>query len=606
MARGKKIDPEILVRFANRWSQAPDRTEQGEIVREFASSCGISVSTAYNKLGQMRKGLSPLDVAAAKVPRRKRKSKSELELERKHAKKVHAIKFGQGKGEVMRYGASTELALHVCENMGVVPRGLYSVTKMDRILRREGLNLKAYHDRNAAHKLTAQYPGHVFAVDASPMNHYYLRLDGSVVPYDFPHGDTHKEDILERERLQKIWVYYLVDLYSGAFLIRAFAPEPRTAGARKGGENAEDWLTFLRWAFLAKQGSPSPLENRTAPLRDCPVEGLPDILFCDKGSGIGNSSLVKRFIHHLDSRIETHLPNQPSAKGCVESRIGANKRGPEAILNRHTVNNINQLNYFYQAWTADINRGRNRKRGAWPKWKEAIKERPVRRVTEENYYDAMTVGIERTIDNYGCVSIESKPWFVAFEGEHIGTRVQIFKPPVRPGEQVRYLAELNNGVVVPLEEGRREHDFEDIKTFGKTQAQINRDEARMEGKELRRIMLFEDTLPNDPAGDPGVLSFPNPGRVVDTEAIVPPAKFLSIESARLWIYRKTGLEDDQLNRIAGDIIPIIEDKFSVALEAQGHIPAELVLTFCNTLTQFQQVEENKNRGETSNAKSDIC
>jgi hypothetical protein len=572
----------VLLSFTERHGKAGSRTERSRILREFADLCGLSLSAAYRKIGLLKRGHSPVDLAAGRVRRKTRKSQGQLALERDHALTIAGLYQGH-------YG-STEHLIMVAENMGLLPRGLYSdsagLVRMNRILRREGLNRKSTGLRSAAWHLTADYPGHVFVVDATPLNHYYLRLDGKIVPYDLPRGDTHAADLLAREKLYKIWVYYLVDMYSRSYLVRAFAPEPTTDGARMGGENAQDWLTFLKLCLLPKRELPSPLEGRQAPLHDCPIEGVPDILFADRGSGIGGSSLIARFMGRLGAHIETHTPGNPSAKGLVESRIGASKRGPESILNRNTIKDINQLNYFLQAWSSHI----CRKRGFYDKWQRAIKERPVRRITEQNIQDALVSNFTRVVSNFGEVQIDSNRYFVSHSETIIGQKIAIYMPAIRQGEERRYVAELPDGTIAPLVD-IREHSFTDIKSNPQSQGAINRDEARIRGKQLARQILYEDTLPPEPESK--VLRFPNPARAVETTSLVPPQAFETVEAAMLWVHRLTRLNDAELLAWAGDILNSLQFVFREELKLTGQIRGDSVILYSNQIIEKHRETTNE-------------
>lgn len=584
MARGKSIDMGVLLAFADRHGKAGSRAERASILREFADLCGISLSSAYQKIGLLKRGHSPVELAAGRIRRKTRKSKAELALEREHALSIAGLYQGH-------YG-STELLILVAERMGLLPAGLYSnqagLVRMNRILRREGLNRKSTGLRSAAWHLTANHPGHVFMVDATPLNHYYLRLDGRIVPFDLPRGDTHAADILAEKRLYKIWVYYLVDVYSRSYLVRAFAPEPTSDGARMGGENAQDWLTFLKLCLLPKRDLPSPLKNRKAPLLDCPIEGVPEILYADRGSGIGGSSLIARFMGRLGARIETHLPGNPSAKGLVESRIGASKRGPESILARNTIEDINQLNYFLQAWSSHI----CRKRGFYDKWQRAIKEHPVRRITTQNIQDALVANITRVVSNWGEVSIDGKEFFVSHSETVIGKKIPIYIPATRQGEERRYVAELPDGTIAPLVD-KREHGFESIKSNPQSQGAINRDEARIRGKQLARQILYEDTLPPDDPGAAKVLRFPNPAQAVQTTSLVPPKAFETVEAAMLWVHRLTRLDDADILSIAPDTLSTLQSLFAKELELTGQVQGAHVILYSNTLIEKYREKTNE-------------
>lgn len=580
MARGTVIHAAILAQYFHRWSIA-DWNDRGRIVDEFAQAAGISKTTAYKRLQRLRVG-ERADSGARPKTRKKRKAEAVRAMEREHAKAVWAMKTMPG--EQAAYWVSTEQAIRLAEKAGVIPEGIYSRDRMDRILRECGLSRRISQTRPAAMSLTAEYPGHVFVVDATPMNHYYLRLDGQiqkVVQFQTPDGDTHLDDLLERDGLYKIWVYYLVDMYSKTFLVRAFAPEART-GRRNGGENSDDWITFLTWAFLPKSPSASPIDGLPNPLDDCPLEGAPTILYCDKGSGIGKSAKIKLLCRHLGIKIETHLPGNPSAKGLVESRIGAFKRSFEVFMLKSRFTTLDEVNYFYQSWSSDT----NRKRSFYQKWRQGAVERPIFRVTPENIQEAYVSHIERVIDGYGCVSIDGEKWFVTHEERYQKARVQLYRPLNRTGER-RWFAETSDGIVFQCEHGAKGHGFDDIKAFPKSEAARIKDEARLVASQIRSVLQFEDLLPDHE--DTNLRHMPNRAAPVTTHSAVAPDQFGSVEHARRWIMMQTGLMDDQIDE---DLHDIMQKGFELSMKTNGYIPAALVIEFANILNRSKSEKEN--------------
>ena len=324
MAKGKTFDEYLLIEYSNRINAAESRTEKRDAVEWFMEVSGCSKGTAYKVKDKISKGIPYIEIASANQKRKPRKNDVELQIEKRDALRVSAIKRRPGEDKKW---IPTERAIEICEDMGLIEKEKYNRYKMDRILAREGLNFRSAQHSKIAWEITADYPMHVLVVDATPIDHYYMSLDRKVVRYDgLASGDKHVDDYLERDKLSKVWVYYAVDMKTKAFLVLPFASVPKGAASKNPGENAEDWMAFLKWVMLPKQNTPSPLEGRKAPFSDCPIEGIPTFLYSDRGSGIGKSSLVGRMCLRLGIQIVTHLPGNPSAKGSVESRIGAFKR----------------------------------------------------------------------------------------------------------------------------------------------------------------------------------------------------------------------------------------------------------------------------------------
>ncbi len=572
MAKGKRYNEELLVEFVRRYKSAPKKKERGTALRWFIDQTGCSWSTANSVIRKMLRGDRAADIARARQKRKSRKNDIERAHERRDALIIHGIKSRPGAGKKW---IPTDRALEMAEDMGLIPRGKYTRSTMDRLLKRLELNHQSAGIEPMAHRLTGQYPGHVFLVDATTMDQYYMRLDMTVVRHDAPRGDQHLDDYLRKNELVKIWVYYLVDLFSRAFLPYPVIPERKSLDSKNGGENADDWTEALSFFFMPKRGLQPLIENRAHPLTDCPIEGIPTILMCDRGSGIGASNRVNSMCTHLGIRIETHQPGKPSSKGAVEARIGAFKRRFESQINNVAIRDINHLVHFYQAsahWW-------NHRQGYYNKWQNGTLTNPIVRVTAENLHDAMVSNIVRTIDGFGCVKIDGKDWFVTPNGKYRGTKATIYRPPSRNGE-LRYIAEFYDDTIAECKNGVPGHDFDDIKTFKKSTGERNREEGKQYAKAINRMITFDDILPRHP--DSNVVRLPSPARNIETHSPVTPESFESIERAWRWILNQTGLFKEEIpHKSRGTIQNILE----IALENQGCIPSDVAVTVANLINQ---------------------
>jgi hypothetical protein len=573
VARGRQYHEELLVEYLRRHRSAAGKAGRGEAVRWFMNATGASWSTAQAVLKKLKSGERALDVARGRQSRSPRKSEIERARERRDALVVHGVK---SRGVRNGKWIPTDRALEMAEDMGLIPKGRYTRSTMDRLLAKYELNYRAAGYEPMAQRLTARYPGHIWLVDATTMDQYYMRLDESVIRYDSPRGDQHLDDYLGKKGLVKIWVYYVVDMYSKAFLPYPVIPLKKNAASKNGGENADDWLDALTFSFLPKRGLVPYLDGYGHPLADCPMEGVPDIIICDRGSGIGNSLRVKSLCRHLGIRIQTHMPGKPSSKGAVETRIGAYKRRFESQLNDGVIKNINQLVHFYQAsahWW-------NQTQGYYDRWMKGVMNNPIRRVTGGNIHDAMVSRITRTINGFGGVQIDGEDWFITHDGKYRGTKATIFRPPSRNGE-MRYIAELNDGTVVDCEKGIPEHDAEKRRVHVKTGGEINRAEGLEVARSIKRMITFDDILPRrDDAGN--VVRIPSPARGVETHSPVAPERFASQDHAWRWILNQTGLFKEELSQRNVETIQQILD---LAMAQFGHVSSDLVVPFANLLNK---------------------
>lgn len=571
MAKGKKYDEYLLIEFSSRLSSAETRAAKRDAMAWFMSVSGASKSSAYNVRNRIRRGIPYTEVAAAKQKRKPRKNDLELQAEKRDALRVSAVKRRPGEDKKW---IPTARAIEICEDMGLIERGKYTRCKMDRILARAGLNFKSAQHTKVAWEITADYPMHVLVVDATPIDHYYMSLDRKVVRYDgLSKDDKHINDYLERDKLSKVWVYYAVDMRTKAFLAMPFASTPIGASSKNPGENAEDWMEFLKWVMLPKKDIISPLEDRRAPFSDCPVEGIPTILFCDRGSGIGKSSLVGRMCMRLGIQVVPHLPGNPSAKGLVEGRIGAFKRSFECQINPSVIKDINQLIYFYQAWAEHYCKDK----GLYDRWLRESLQHPVTRVTPQNLQDVTVSHITRVINGYGCVSIDGEEWFVTWDGKYKGTRATIYRAPSNNG--FVYKAELCDRVIVDCTNGRRQHRFEEIKSFPKSEGERNREEAQGLAKVIGGMQSFDDILPQESDGK--LVRLPAASKnIIDTHSPVVAAEFKTVDSAWKWVLHQTGLFFEEIPEDSRDTI---NNLFNMFLREEGFIAGEIAVKMANLI-----------------------
>lgn len=578
-----KISSEILISYAAKYKSAARRSEKGQIIRQFMELTGIkSRHTATGKLQAAIAGERPFDELAKGVQKRKSRKNTALRLkEKEEAMKIVSLKLTPGVNA--RYGMSTGMAVNILTSAGQLTLNR-SESQWNRIIKFHGLEFKAFKRQPVAQKLTSPYCNHVFVVDATPINQYYMDLRGNIVPFDAPPGDTHLEDELQKRGYSKIWVFAGIDMHSKTFMIRPFA-EPAKDGNRVFGERAEVWLKFLEWSFMPKLES--PLEGYPSPLADCPMFGLPDILFCDRGSGIGNSNAVNTFCRALGIEVRTHLPGHPNAKGIIESAIGAWKRSVEVGLSKHVIQDINQLIYFFWAHAAE----RNRKRGYYEAFQKSALDHPLRLVDEEDFKNAKSPMTERVISGFGTVSISKQEWFVTADEQFVGKRVNIYRVKSKHGE-FRYTAEYvhpESGSRITFEmTDAKSHDFDNIKSFPDTDAQLNRKTVLKIAKDVQRMMEFDDYLPENfkrGGSGSGVSLFPSPSKPAETVGAVPPEQFKSVQKARLWIMTRTGLLDGEMEAIEENLA----ENTNAALEkthlALGYIPGILAQTIVNGINE---------------------
>lgn len=585
MIHNNAIDPVLLSEFYHNWNNA-SHGEKASMLAEFSKKVGYSQASIYRKLIQIRKGLGVVAVAKGEA-RRERYTVAEKARRLREAMNLAALKFPEGR---ISNPIPTERAIEIGRSMGILKLDL-SRSGYDRLLQESGLNRPSFEKKKAARRLTADFPGQVFVVDATPMNHFYMELDKSIKVLHLPKGDTHAGDILATRKLYKIWVYYLIDMYSGAFLCMPYAPEPRGPESKVGGENSEDWWKFLEFCFLPKTDLSSiqtsdDLKRLHHPLRKCPVEGVPHILFCDQGSGIGRNKLVANLVTRLGGEIRTHFPGNPSAKGIIESKIKVSKQTFETQIQRRFFKTIEDLQFYYLTWAHYL----NNTRGNYQAFRDGLKGQTLRSINPQNIQDACFTGISRTTDSYGCVSIQGEKFFVG--EEYHSVPVTLWMRPDWKGSRV-YVCETPDEKLhtcVPGE-GIKASFIEKRVHRKKTNDEHIQELVVEMSKNVSEVMLVGDILPPDEEPS-NIVHLPTPRTPVETERLLCPEKFDSIASAKKWIMLQTGFTESFLPEDAQRHLDFALD---AVYEAQHHIPRQIVehtIGLLNLIQQKQRMEKS--------------
>jgi hypothetical protein len=565
------IDTLLFSEFLENYLSSTSRYEKKEIISIFAKKTGMSIRTIYRRIALATNKSLSVATGFSKKPKQSRKSQALLDEEKRDATLLSSIKtLFATRGS---YCLSTVRALSVAHEMKMIDEGKYTRSKMDTLLRYHELNYRAYQIPQAVMRITAKHPGHVFVVDASPMNQYYMNVNQKIKSLSLPRGDTHKDDILARDGLSKIWVYYCVDMFSGAYLCKAYAPKPKGKNSKNGGENSEDWVDFLEFCFLPKEGLAPLMPDKQHPLEGCVVEGAPKIVFSDKGSGL-TSKATTNFLTNLGGiKVTHHLPEHPSAKGLVEGRIGSFKRSFEVLLQRRLISSLDEINHFYSSWSnhSCIESGYH------DNFLNGLKDHKLIKVTPQNIIDARTDHVVRVVDGFGSISTEGKRYFTC---ENWRTKkVKIFRCLDNDGE-TRLKAQLGEKIINCDPNGDRSHDFEDIKSFPKSEAMLLREEANSLHKVIKDNLKLEHILP--PKQKEKIVRLPAPWEALETNTIVPPSHFLTIKAAKTFITDQTGL---LMEEISEDLYSALETTLQTTLTNKSLIPTELLLQFCDILKE---------------------
>lgn len=297
---------------------------------------------------------------------------------------------------------SVEIATEICWMKGLIQEK-YPVTTVRRWIQKLGLNFISFFRELAALHLQAEHSNHVFLIDATPIQSIYLNRKGSLI-YDPSLGTdkNHADDRIRQRDLRKVWLYFVVDKFSGAFLVRVYAGENL-------GENEHHWVETLQYAMMPKED-----------IR-IPMAGIPLNLYADGGALKGD--FLKKVCRYFDILAVSHAPGNSRATGGVEARIGAFKKTIETLFNSAVKpsdfhnDRLESLTHFITEWSVRT----NLKNGLFNRYLEGIRIREE--VSERHFLEAGFDTEYRKTNGYGEVSIDGKQYFVHIDCKDMNVEI---------------------------------------------------------------------------------------------------------------------------------------------------------------------------------------
>lgn len=559
----REIDITILNERFTMWKNATSRSEKKTIVLTFAEQFGVSKETIYDRFREIENGVSRTIVAGYSGVAQVRKTKSQLEEEKAHMMTIALIKRG-GKVGKQGYGVSTDLAITAAENEGLIPRGKYTRSTADRLLNQLGISTKLVDTPSVATELISPYPNHCWFVDATVKNHYFLNIKKERIDYraDIKYDSSHGMDILEKHSLKRIWDYFLVDNYSKCYLMMTFAPDPKTAGAKHGGENTADWIDFLTYAMLPKSDS------------RIPIQGIPKLIFCDEGSGL-NSNHMRSFLGRLGIEVRTHLPGRASAKGAVEARVGAYKRSFGVTINKNKIYSLDELRGHDSRYLIFDN---NRK-GGFQKWSDGIKDHPITKATRKNIQDALVTEDEKTITAYGTIQIDKQHYFVSSELPR-GTKVTVFTN----SENSRCVQTDDGRIFVVKPYSKIQRNIETFEIMDGRGHEVRSSELQQLRKEIQKASRqFKENIKQESyLRETNITFFPAQGEEAETHVAMAPAKILKVDEAISYVFNETGFT---ANEIGEEDLEAMREVFGKYIDQHGFVPPETLYKIVNIFLQ---------------------
>ena len=573
------MDPILLQEFYRAWKGAPPGSKaRGEVIRKAILS-GYSRGSIHRKFNQLEAGENLLQVADGTKRRGKsRRSAAEIARDRKEILAIAGLlQVFNRDGRTISRETAARLAWQEGETSVLRDRHW-----VDRKLLEFGLTPQQMNREKRAVRWEAEYPMQCVMVDASPADQVFFNFKKKHFElHDVNWKDKHLDDHLEKNGLRKTFVYAAVELYSRAYFVRYYAPDPVSGKSRNGGENSEDWFDFLIRLFMAKQDVRIGQKLYTIPLF-----GVPEMVYSDRGSGLTSLS---GFLLRIGSRLETHLPGNPRAKGAVERRIGAWKQQYERFLAREFVESLEDLRSWADQWMVHD----NYIKGYYRKLVEGSRLKPIRTITEKNVHDA-TVGAQtRKVKKHHTIDFEGSEYLIEDSEILPGQTVLVYRTitgriNIQDQKTLRIIPVEQKGTgAVRVKPGS--FQFQDgRKNLPETDFDLNRSQAIVEGSRIRRAMTLDSMRPPDidPRRNIRLMPIQNTAPI-KTHSSIPPEQFGSVESARLYLISETGLTDDLLPDDIRDRMYSVMDGM---METSGYISRDFVLDMRNALLEIGRVD----------------
>lgn len=575
------MDPILLQEFYREWKSHPRGSRaRGEVVKK-ACLGGYSPSAIHKKFGQLESGESIMDVAAGTKRRgRARKSSQVAERERREAIAIAGIQQAHAHNGV---SISMEMAALIAHREGLTVKQ-YDRHWVARAYKKYGLHQKQFNRPAPAVQLTSSYSNQCWVVDASPAEQVFFNFQKgrfeSANDLTLNFKDKHLDEQLEKRGLTKVFIYAIVELYSRAYLVRYYAPSPRSSNAKYGSENATDWWDFILYAMYEKE--PVSLGKTSYTI---PIFGRPSIIYSDKGSGL---IALREFFSRMGIRFETHMPGNSRAKGTVERRIGAWKQATERMLRRELVESLDQLREWSDQWMVYD----NYKKGTFQKFVEGTRAKPVVAIDEKNVHD-VTVGVkERTVTAYHTIRWKNDEYRITDPDVLPQQKVKVFMSPdgrlsVQDPKTWKIM-EVEQEPLGPLKSEIGYTGYGDRAQIEDSELEINREEAIIEGKRYMKTMTL-DTIraPDiDPRENVRLMPVRNTTNL-ETHSAIAPEQFTSVESARLYLLTETGVTDDDL---PDDLRKKLYDTLEGKLSMLGYVDGGFIMEMRNVLLDIRKMD----------------
>ncbi|WP_426486823.1 transposase [Leptospira interrogans] len=567
----KQLDPDLFYEFYSAWKEAPSKFSKGEMMRKAASAFGLSEDAIRRRFEKYNIGSELAVVTGEKKGKRKSNLNSErMDLRETEAKIIAEIVYSNLSGKEPK-PISMKLALRRARNSGQIQLP-WTESTANRWLNRLGLGRHEMRSPEAARHWKEPYSNATHMVDASVASRYYLNPRGKIEQRWFL-DDKDEETAMLKDNLIKVWVYALVDVFSKVFFVWAYGGKAITPGAKHRGENATDYLDFFKRAWLPKSD------------RRNPFEGNSEFVYSDEGSGLkGSRSMLKR----LGTKLIMHKPGGPRAKGPVERRIGVFKNIVEPAIDGKRFKDLEEFNDFLTLYTIH----ENQISGRFDLWLAGTKDKPVKRITEQNFYDATVTFDKRVVNNYGCIEYRNHSYGVALD--LVGQDVILFRD--RDGNLVAedklgnlYICNPDGARSISQHTGFQTQSSD---TWLKTDRMRLRDEIREGAKKQRKIFTIDDLFPKSELEN--LRYFPANAVPVETPATMAPSEFTDVESAWSYIERRLLIYRSEM---PVELFEAVQSRLDSSLTLKGSITNQEIYELLNILNNID-FESNDSKEST--------
>jgi len=532
------ISEQLLSAAYSELNNLPCKGERKAFVQKYTSLLGISDDRLYREFRKIKKGLK----------NNVRSDKGKLRVcEESTAKQdmlvLAGMKYQTAVGRKTG-GLATETLIDIAYDSGFIKQK-YSRSTADRLMSRYKINTQSYQKEVAAVSLIAECSNHVWFVDATPADQYFLGKSNKIIhDKSFFKDTSHADDRLRKYGFQKIWIYASVDLYSKAYNLMAFAGEHL-------GENTLHWTMFCKYA----------MQNNKKNL----FCGIPRIIYSDRGSGL-TSGAFARFARYFGISLETHLPGNPRAKGAIESRLGAVKSKFEKKLNilPYKISTIEELNEYLQneCYNDNLLSG---KTALWRKGLQGELLIP----TDAQISMALSKPFTKKVTKYGTIVIDKKHYFV--DWDEVGSKVDVM---VTLNGMIT--AENPDGKIFICEEGKKEVVFETYHGVPKSEERVMRAEAIAEGARIKKLITIGDIK----SPETNITPLPVKSKDYQSGGLMP--EYKTTEEAWLYVCHSTGIYRGDLPE---DILEEADKFLESAISLFGFISAEQITKLTNLIKE---------------------